>query len=74
MKEKNEECKNSIIKCKKCQRTILEGKYCENCRIEQVKKVKDVGKIALGTLGSVAVTVGGAAITILTKGKINPKK
>ena len=50
MKDKNKECKKSIKKCKKCQRTILEGKYCENCRNEQVKKVKDVGKIALGIL------------------------
>lgn len=61
-------------KCKKCKRTILEGKYCENCKNEQVKKVKDVAKIALGTVGSVVLTAGGTAITILTKGKINPKK
>lgn len=68
-----------IRKCKnkKCQKTLPEGykpKYCENCRNEQVKKIKDVGKTALGAVGSVAVIVGGTALTILTNGKINPKK
>ena len=61
-------CKN-----KKCQRPLPEGykhKYCENCRNEQVKRIKDTGKAALGLV----VLVGGPALSIATKGKINPKK
>lgn len=61
-------CKN-----KKCQRPLPEGykhKYCENCRNEHVKRIKDTGKAALG----VVVLVGSTALTIATKGKINPKK
>ena len=49
-------CKN-----KKCQRSLPEGykhKYCENCRNEQVKRIKDTGKAALG----VVVLVGGTAL------------
>ncbi|MBB6698659.1 hypothetical protein [Clostridium algidicarnis] len=56
-------CKN-----KKCQRPLSEGykhKYCENCRNEHVKRIKDAGKTALG----VAVFIGGTALTIVTKGK-----
>lgn len=56
-------CKN-----KKCQRLLPEGykhKYCENCRNEHVKRIKDTGKTALG----VVVLVGGTALTIVTKGK-----
>ncbi len=51
-------CKN-----KKCQRPLTEGykhKYCENCRNEHVKRIKDAGKTALG----VAVFIGGTALTI----------
>ena len=64
-----------ISKCKnkKCQRPLPEGykhKYCENCRNEHVKRIKDAGKAVAG----VAVFVGGAALTIVTKGRINPKK
>jgi len=61
-------CKN-----KKCQRPLSEGykhKYCENCRNEYVKRIKNTGKAAL----SVMVFVGGSVLTIATKGKINPKK
>lgn len=57
-------CKN-----KKCQRPLPEEykhKYCENCRNEQVKRIKDAGKAVAG----VAVF----ALTIVTKGRINPKK
>lgn len=68
-----------IRKCKnkKCQRALPEGykhKYCENCRNEHVKKIKDAGKAVAGTVAGVAVIVGGTALTILTNGKINPKK
>lgn len=64
-----------IRKCKnkKCQRTLPEGykhKYCENCRNEHVKRIKDAGKAVAG----VVVIIGGAALTIVTKGRINPKK
>lgn len=58
-------CKN-----KKCQRTLSEGykhKYCENCRNEQVKRIKDTGKAAL----SVVALVGGTALKMATKGKNN---
>ena len=61
-------CKN-----KKCQRPLPEGykhKYCENCRNEQAKQAKEVGKAAL----SLAVLVGGTVVTVVTKGRINPNK
>jgi hypothetical protein len=54
-------CKN-----KKCQRPLPEGykyKYCENCRNEKVKQIKDTFKAALG----VVALVGGTALTIVTK-------
>lgn len=56
-------CKN-----KKCQRPLTDGykhKYCENCRNEQVKRIKDVGKTVTG----VAVFVVGTALAVVTKGK-----
>ena len=56
-----------------CQRPLPDGykpKYCENCRHEHIKRIKDTGKAALG----VVVLVGSTALTIATKGKINPKK
>ncbi|MGN1168956.1 MAG: hypothetical protein ACI4RB_02450 [Acutalibacteraceae bacterium] len=62
-----------ICKNKKCQRPLPEGykhKYCENCRNEQAKKVKDVGKATL----SLAVLVGGTLVTVATKGVINLNK
>ena len=61
---KSRKCMN-----KKCQRPLPEGykhKYCENCRNEHVKKIKDVGKGA--------VPVGLFLISIVTKGRINIKK
>jgi len=64
----NKKCKN-----KKCQKSLPEGykhKYCENCRNEQVKKIKNAGKIALTVVG----IVGSAVITVVTKGKYNSKK
>ena len=59
-----------IRKCKnkKCQRPLPEGykhKYCENCRNERVKRIKDAGKAVAG----VAVLVVGTALTIASKGK-----
>ncbi|MEN8908053.1 MAG: hypothetical protein ABF289_19035 [Clostridiales bacterium] len=64
----NRKCKN-----KKCQRPLPEGykhKYCENCRNENVKRIKDAGKAVAG----MAILIGGTALTIATKGKINLKK
>lgn len=57
-------CKN-----KKCLRMLPKGykyKYCENCRNEQTEQFKRV-------LG-IVVMIGGTAITIATKGKINSTK
>ncbi len=59
--------------CKKCSRELpnnYKHKYCENCRNMQIKAIKNAGATAL----SLAVLVGGTAITIITNGKINPKK
>lgn len=59
----NRKCKN-----KKCQRSLPEGykhRYCENCRNERVKRIKDAGK----TVAGVAVLVGGTVFTIVTNGK-----
>jgi len=56
--------------CKKCQRHLPEGykhNYCENCRNERIKRIKDTGKIIAG----VAVFVGATALTLFTKGKLN---
>lgn len=64
----NRKCKN-----KKCQRSLPEGykhRHCENCRNIHIKRIKDTGKAALG----VVVLVGGTALTVVTKGKINLKK
>lgn len=64
-----------IRKCKnkKCQRPLTEGykhKYCEYCRNEQVKRIKDAGKAVIG----LAVFVGGIVITVVTNGKNNHNK
>lgn len=64
-----------IKKCKnkKCQRSLpndYKHRYCENCRNENIKRIKDVGQAALGLV----VLVGGTALTVVTKGKINLKK
>lgn len=51
-----------ICKNKKCQRPLPEGykhKYCENCRNEHVKRIKDAAKATL----SVAVVVVGTALS-----------
>lgn len=61
-------CKNN-----KCQRHLPDGykhRYCESCRNEQVKLIKETLKATLG----VVALVGSTALTIATKGKINPKK
>ena len=58
-----------LCKNKKCQRPLPEGykyKYCEHW----AQQIKRAGKAALG----VVVMVGGTAVTVLTKGKINPNK
>lgn len=62
-----------LCKNKKCQRPLPEGykyKYCEHCRSERAQQIKRAGKAALG----VVVMVGGTAVTVLTKGKINPTR
>lgn len=59
-------CKN-----KKCGKMLPEGykyKYCENCRNNHADAVKKAGKGILGVVGIAA----GTAVTIVTKGKINP--
>ena len=43
---------------------------CEHCRSERAQQIKRAGKAALG----VVVMVGGTAVTVLSKGKINPNK
>jgi len=53
-----------IKKCKnkKCQRTLPEGykhRYCENCRNEHTKRVKDIGKAALGMAVLMGTVVAG---------------
>lgn len=55
-------------KCKKCQRPLPEGykhKKCENCRNQEAKELKEIGKGLL----SLAVMVGGTTITIITRRK-----
>lgn len=64
-----------IKKCKnkKCQRSLpktYKHKYCEKCRNEHVKQIKDLGKAAM----AVGVIVVGPAVAAITKGKINIKK
>lgn len=64
----NKKCRN-----KKCQRLLPEGykhRYCENCRNERIKRIKDTSKAALG----VVVLIGGPVVAAATKGKINLKK
>lgn len=61
-------CKN-----KKCQRVLPEGykhKYCEHCRTMRASQFKENGKKAL----NVALFVGGAVVTIATKGNVNLTK
>ena len=55
-----------VKRCKKCNRYLPEGykhKYCENCRNEKIKKIKDGGKVVLGLI----VLVGEATIGIVGK-------
>lgn len=57
-------CKN-----KNCQKPLPEAykyKYCENCRNEYVKQVKNVGKTLLALVGT-------TAIAVVTKGRIDQK-
>ncbi len=65
--------KNKVCKNKKCQRTLPEGyrhKFCENCRNERIKRIKDAGK----AIASIAAIVGGTAITKVLRGKFSIKK
>lgn len=58
-------CKN-----KKCQKCLPEGykhRYCENCRNEHIKQIKDAGT----GIASVAICT---VLAVFTKGKINLKK
>ena len=60
-------------RCKKCQRLLPDGykyNYCEHCRDEQAEYFRDSCKSVLG----IAVMIGGAALAVITKGKINPNK
>lgn len=64
---KNEESQQEIRKCKnkKCQRSLPAGykhKYCENCRNEQVEKVKGGLKVGAGLALS-------AVLVVVTKAK-----
>lgn len=54
-----------VKRCKKCNKSLPKGykhKYCENCRNEKIKKIKDSGKVVLGLI----VLVGDAAIGIVS--------
>lgn len=56
-------CKN-----KDCQKILpkdYKHKLCESCRNKRIKKVKDIGKDALGVVGTLGLVV-------ITKGKIGP--
>lgn len=56
-----------VCKNKKCQKSLPVGykhRYCENCRNEQAKQVKDFGKAAL----SLALVIG-STITMAAKNK-----
>lgn len=58
--------------CKKCHRPLPEGykyKKCESCRTHAAQTAKDIAK----GVGAVAGTACLAVITIVTKGKFNPK-
>lgn len=64
---------NKVCKNKKCSKPLPMGykhKYCEACRNQQVQKVKNGFKAAAGVAGTVACV----AVTVVTAGKINPKK
>lgn len=59
-----------VCKNKKCLKPLPNGykhKYCESCRNNQVKQLKNAGK----ALFSFAAVAGVSVITIATKGKIN---
>lgn len=64
---------NKVCKNKKCLKPLPIGykhKYCEACRNQQVQKVKKGLKTAVGIAGSAACF----AVTIVTTGKVSPKK
>lgn len=60
---------NKVCKNKKCLKPLPKGykhKYCEACRNKHAQKMKN----SLKAVGTVACF----AVTIVTAGKINPKK
>ena len=64
---------NKVCKNKKCLKPLPEGykhKHCEACRNQHAQKVKNGLKVAAGIAGTAACF----AVTIVTAGKINPKK
>ena len=64
---------NKVCKNKKCLKLLPEGykhKYCEACRNQHAQKVKNGFKASAGVAGTVACV----AVTVVTAGKINPKK
>lgn len=64
---------NKVCKNKKCKKPLPEEykhKYCEACINLQAQKVKNGIKAVVGVAGTVACF----AITVVTAGKINPKK
>ena len=64
---------NKVCKNKKCLKPLpdrYKHKYCEACRNQQAQKVKNGLKTAAGIAGTAACF----AVTIVSAGKINPKK
>lgn len=60
-------------KCKSCGRQLPDKyshKKCENCRNRDAKRLKDVGKAALGA----GIIICGTVISVATNGKINFNK
>lgn len=63
---------NRMCRNKRCKRPLpkrYKHKYCENCRNQRIKRIKDAGKAVAG----VAVLIGGTALTIITRGKFNTR-
>ncbi len=64
---------NRVCKNKKCLKPLPEGykhKYCEACRNQQAQNVKNGVKVVTSVVGTVACV----AVTVVTAGKINPRK
>lgn len=68
-----EESEIKYCKNKKCHKPLPAGykhKYCEACRNNQAEKMKNTLKGVGAGLGTAACI----AVTIVTAGKVNPKK